>query len=83
MPLPEDVPDYAVYLIGETFIVVAFSSNFPPPGHLGGAAQADIALDGINFLSSACDCELQNMILLCKILFSVTPSEAAHAQSQI
>ena len=70
MPLPEDIPDYAVYLIGDALFL-----HFP--GHLGGAAKADIALDDIKFLSSTCDCKLHHIITLSVILCSVTPSEAA------
>ena len=47
------------------------------PGHLGGAAKADIALDDIKFLSSTCDCKLHHKIILSVILCLVTPSEAA------
>ena len=57
MPLLENVQDYAVYIIGD-----ALSLHFP--GHLGGAAEADIALDDIKFLSSTCDCKLHHIIFL-------------------
>ena len=57
LPLLENVQDYAVYIIGD-----ALSLHFP--GHLGGAAEADIALDDIKFLSSTCDCKLHHIIFL-------------------
>ena len=54
LPLPDDVQDYAVYLIGDALFL-----HFP--GHLGGASKADIALDDIKFLSSNCDCKLHHI----------------------
>ena len=74
LPLPEDIPDYAVYLIGDALFL-----HFP--GHLGGAAKADIALDDIKFLSSTCDCKLHHIIFLSVILCSLL-SHSKQSSSQ-